>query len=326
MSIIDRLGYIYKITNKLNGRLYVGQTSRNVMDRFAEHIRANDDYPLHNAIKEFGWTNFSCEVIESVPLNLLDEREKYWIKELNANITGYNISSGGKTNLYNYPHLMVVENNLVFDSKEEASRIISEYTSWSIRMVSNMIKKAIDNKEQFFCYHLTYIYDVDLSPKDKLIDWVKTLNIRYQGIHIHCNELDLDFQTIGQAAKFLYENGYYAGNSKYPIQSLTTSISNCVKYKTDKIITSKGNLSFEKIPGRGTKNLGSINPFLEKKIFCKELNIIFNSESEAAKYFIDNNIWTGIKLKTAKLRISDVIRGVYKDYKGYSFVEVKDHG
>ena len=41
---------------------------------------------------------------------------------------------------------------------------------------------------------------------------------------------------------------------------------------------------------------------------------------DAAKYFIDNKIWTGIKLKTAKLRVSDVVRGVFPNYKGYTFI------
>ena len=47
-----------------------------------------------------------------------------------------------------------------------------------------------------------------------------------------------------------------------------------------------------------------------------------NSQIEMAKYFLDNKIWTGIKLKTAKMRISDVVNGNFPDYKGYTFQKV----
>ena len=43
---------------------------------------------------------------------------------------------------------------------------------------------------------------------------------------------------------------------------------------------------------------------------------------EAARYFVENEIWTGIKEKTAKLRVGDVVRGIMPDYRGYTFEEV----
>lgn len=82
-----RLGHIYKITNKIDGEVYIGQTARDIDIRFAEHINAKDSYPLQRAIAKDGWQNFVCEEVESVPLEKLDEREKYWIKFYNS---GYN--------------------------------------------------------------------------------------------------------------------------------------------------------------------------------------------------------------------------------------------
>ena len=77
------------------------------------------------------------------------------------------------------------------------------------------------------------------------------------------------------------------------------------------------------MPG-STKNKGSEEPLQKKKVFCPELNKIFDSQKECAEYFINNKIWTGIKLKTAKLKISDVVNNVFSSYKGYSFTRVEE--
>ena len=79
-----RLGHIYKITNKIDGKVYIGQTARDIDIHFAEHINAKDSYPLQRAIAKDGWQNFVCEEVESAPLEKLDEREKYWIKFYNS--------------------------------------------------------------------------------------------------------------------------------------------------------------------------------------------------------------------------------------------------
>ena len=62
-----RKGTIYCITNKINGKRYVGQTIRDLGIRFNEHCfddRSNSK--IHQAIKKYGWQNFSCEIVEQV--------------------------------------------------------------------------------------------------------------------------------------------------------------------------------------------------------------------------------------------------------------------
>ena len=74
-------GHIYVITNKVNGKQYVGQTSRNIDTRFEEHCYDNRSTSLiHQAIVKYGISNFSIEELEQVDLSLLDEREQYWIQ------------------------------------------------------------------------------------------------------------------------------------------------------------------------------------------------------------------------------------------------------
>lgn len=101
------MNYIYKITNVNNGMVYVGQTTKNrPTDRFTQHkYLANHPEQeksisyLHRAMSKDGVDNFIFEIIEEIEVEdeeLLNEREKFWIKELESLApNGYNISEGG---------------------------------------------------------------------------------------------------------------------------------------------------------------------------------------------------------------------------------------
>ena len=75
------MGYIYCITNLINGKKYIGQTVRSIQDRFKDHSHQayrpeNDSRPICRAIRKYGIENFSIEQIEEVENDLLNEREK----------------------------------------------------------------------------------------------------------------------------------------------------------------------------------------------------------------------------------------------------------
>ena len=92
--------YIYKITNNINHKVYIGQTN-NVNRRIKEHLKLakyNINRPLYNDINIYGFDNFSVSIIDSSndfeELNCL---EKYYIKKYNSNKIGYNIQLGGNS-------------------------------------------------------------------------------------------------------------------------------------------------------------------------------------------------------------------------------------
>lgn len=99
------MGFIYTITNKINGKQYVGKTSlSDPKERWKEHLH---DYkreqckkrPLYSAMNKYGVENFIFEVIEECENT--EEREKFWIKELNTyGSTGYNATLGGDGKAY----------------------------------------------------------------------------------------------------------------------------------------------------------------------------------------------------------------------------------
>lgn len=94
---------IYKITNKTNGKVYIGQ-SRIIEKRWYNHIHdaTNSNKKafeslLGRAIRKHGVDKFSFEILEECPVEKLNEREIYWIAEYDATNQdiGYNILAGG---------------------------------------------------------------------------------------------------------------------------------------------------------------------------------------------------------------------------------------
>ena len=95
---------IYKVTNKINGKVYVGQTIHSLEHRRSGHERdarckKKTTVKFHNALLKYGYDNFDWEVLkECTTQEELDYYEDYYIKEFNSTNRekGYNLKSGGK--------------------------------------------------------------------------------------------------------------------------------------------------------------------------------------------------------------------------------------
>lgn len=84
--------YIYKITNKLNGLCYIGQ-SGDVFERWRQHC-SRKNRTLGQAIEKDGIENFIFEIVEKVESIQADERERYWIAYYQSYPNGYNSNAG----------------------------------------------------------------------------------------------------------------------------------------------------------------------------------------------------------------------------------------
>jgi hypothetical protein len=137
-------GFIYKITNNINGHFYIGQTRTTVEERFYNHtkdysISKYQKYGLYKAFKKYGVDNFSVDTIETHQAftltelnNILNEREMLLIAE-NRNIYGkdflYNHSRGGDYDGCATENIPVIQYNYIgeeinrFDSIVDAKRI-----------------------------------------------------------------------------------------------------------------------------------------------------------------------------------------------------------
>lgn len=87
---------IYKITNKINNKSYIGQ-SVFIEERWKEHKENAWDKisPLYEDMRKYGIKNFSFNIIEECDTDLLNEKEKYWISFYNSYLNGYNKTKGG---------------------------------------------------------------------------------------------------------------------------------------------------------------------------------------------------------------------------------------
>ena len=88
---------IYKITNKINGKIYIGQ-STNCYGRWLQHRSASktDNRPLYQDMRKYGLDNFTFKIIEKMPAYLLNTREQEYIQKYDCMYPkGYNIEKGG---------------------------------------------------------------------------------------------------------------------------------------------------------------------------------------------------------------------------------------
>ena len=107
------MAYIYKITNGINNKVYVGQTIKTPNQRFAHHIynvnrlleepslaQTNRRYnmPILRAMVKYGVEQFSFDILEECSNEQVDEKEIYWIEQLESYKPdkGYNATLGGQ--------------------------------------------------------------------------------------------------------------------------------------------------------------------------------------------------------------------------------------
>lgn len=91
----ERYGYVYKITNIVNNKIYVG---KRVATTFDDQYWGGGKI-IHSALKKYGKDNFTRDILEwCSSKEHLEERERFWIAELNARdlTIGYNIAEGGE--------------------------------------------------------------------------------------------------------------------------------------------------------------------------------------------------------------------------------------
>lgn len=132
-------GFIYKITNKVNGKVYIGQTRHTVEYRWRQHLKnfniEHRQQPLYCAFAKYGLENFEVTTLEEVDVTKLDEREIYWIAKHDSFNKGYNATIGGQGGRIYY----------WTDEKYEEIRTLylSGYTSYKIGQLFNVSSTTI---------------------------------------------------------------------------------------------------------------------------------------------------------------------------------------
>ncbi|MGG1652255.1 GIY-YIG nuclease family protein [Paenibacillus sp. NRS-1775] len=98
---------VYKATNKVNNKKYIGQTVQTLEKRKSQHendhnYNSSKHYPFSNAIAKYGKENFEWEIIDTATsIEELNDKESYWIKCYESSTEagkGYNLRANGKNN------------------------------------------------------------------------------------------------------------------------------------------------------------------------------------------------------------------------------------
>lgn len=140
-------GKIYKIYNDINDKLYIGKTLSTIEERFKQHCHdrispKREKRPLYNAMNKYGEEHFYIELIEECDIELLSQRECYWIEYYNTYTYGYNATKGGDgRQLYDYNLIIELYDN-GFTGKD-----IMKYCGCDRYVVTNALRLA--NRDSF---------------------------------------------------------------------------------------------------------------------------------------------------------------------------------
>lgn len=296
---------IYKHTNKINGKVYIGQTKQSPTSRWKNGLGYSDKHNsvFSRAIKKYGWNNFDHEIIEE---NISSQeqanlREIFWIKHFNSyigfdNTNGYNMTLGGDSGEHlGYPVYQIDKKTLEivkeFASTSEASRSFGNGEGNASHIRNCCDGKKPSCKGYFWCYVKNY--SISWKPKDnKLVSSVYQIDDDLEIIR--------KFDSITDAVK----NGFSGG-----------SIVQCCQRKTRRAngfywcYCDDYNNSWKPTE---TKFL------MNEKIYCIELKKVFKNSAEAAKEMKLNR---GSILKCCSHRELNAVNGFhfcfYKDRHSY---------
>lgn len=207
---------IYKTINLINGKYYVGKDEKNNPEYLGSGLL------LNKAIKKYGKENFKKEILEiCVNRKELNEREIYWIENLDATKKGYNIALGGSggDTYSNNPKLPTIikklsgENNHFYgkhhsnETKQLMSKKHSGKDAWNKGLVNIYSEEHLLNlsnirKEKYSGENHPRFIDI---PKDKLLELLINNNLKevaeFFNISLDCvrkkiKKYNINYKTI----------------------------------------------------------------------------------------------------------------------------------
>ena len=146
---MQRWGCVYRLTNTLTGKVYIGKTVR-YKDRMSEHKRRETTPPISQAIQKYGWENFTKEIIiEDVPEEDLENLEDSYIEVENTLVpNGYNVlKNGGRVYFDKQPQKWRAygpnhEHIGLYFTEEKAEQALKLYKETGERLASDVRRRT----------------------------------------------------------------------------------------------------------------------------------------------------------------------------------------
>ena len=203
------MGVIYKTTNLINNKIYIGKRIFN-KDKFFKNKYYGSGRALKEAIKKYGIENFDREILEGVDNDFLEEREIYWIQKYKSNNKdiGYNLTKGGNSK---YGRKI---GNMSDDTKKKISESVSKYLKdnghpFEGKYHSEESKEKIKNKlkgRRLTDEHIRKLADghrglkYNKPPKDLKVKIDQSIAIKQLSL---CGNFIREWTSIMEAAKEL---------------------------------------------------------------------------------------------------------------------------
>lgn len=161
---------LYIITNDINNKVYIGQTTRSIESRWRKHIedaiRRDGGYnKFHKAIIELGYEHFSIRLIDKFDASIIDKKEIEYIKKYDSYNNGYNSTLGGGTGLR--------------INQEDRDRIRDLYISGESR--ANIARYMECNVDTVKCILIEYGISPDYKRNEpiEIVMYDENFNVQY---------------------------------------------------------------------------------------------------------------------------------------------------
>ena len=209
---------IYKITNDVNDKIYIGKTTKSLEERIKGHRRAlkhGVDYHLYRAMRKYGWEKFHFSVIEECDdIDTLNELESKYIAQFNTIEAGYNMVPGGESNAMD--SAFVKEKHDATMRSEEVRKKISASLKATIQRNGGMSEEhrrhLSENKKAFYASERGQI------AKQRHKETFHLSESHYRALNdaknkaLYCinssGEIVAEFSRVTDAAIWWQNNGY----------------------------------------------------------------------------------------------------------------------
>ena len=287
---------IYKITNQVNGKIYVGQ-SIDIQQRWKQHKQQADgtrcNNKLYKAIRQYGIENFLFEIIEQCEFSReqLDERQRYWINYYNSYNDGYNSTPGGQ-----------IEGSWALYNPDDIRKLWDQgYSFKEIKEKIGCSKGIVQRRLQGYSDYNAYtshsrgaikaISEGKMNHLNNTSETMSEQQAKYFSKNKEVHQYSLSGNYIAS-----YPSLSAAARSLGKIKAGgETGISQALLKRDNRKIAYGYQWSTEKVD-----NLPPVPSHLGKLVKCLETGQIFSSTTEAAK-------WCGLKSSSP---IRDYCRGV----------------
>jgi len=200
-------GYIYVITNKINGKRYVGKTTNTIEWRWKQHLssslgkKLSDNCTIHKAIRKYGKENFTIEQIDIANSEEdINEKERFWIKKLDTFKKEYNETLGGEG-------ITLIDSDLVYETYMNTGNKMIKDTAEILEINRGTVSKKLrkygivykEGQPRQFDYEKVVKLYLEYKSRQKVAD---LLNCSISVVTDACAAYNINMREVGSKNKW----------------------------------------------------------------------------------------------------------------------------